>query len=1425
MGISFLSIRAARAAFLILITANAALFFRSPLYALGVEEPRRILILYSFDKEEGIYAPLDQALRSDLKSQVGERVEFYAEYLDLVRFPDPKHAETLVKLLKLKLAEKKPDLIIPVSYSALKFLLEDGKDLFPGVPIVALFNERRTEAVTAAIEKLPSRPQITGVEGRDDPRGTLDLALRLQPDTNRVVVIVGSSPFEKFWLQQLQSDFAAYSGRIEFDYLTDLPMSEMLKRLAGLPPHSIILYGFFFQDSTGQSFLPEEALDLIASAANAPVYGNYLTYLDHGVAGGKMEDPEQTGAAVAGLAARVLKGERAAAIPMIVDPSLSDTVDWRQLRRWRIDEKRVPAGTRILHKELSPWQRYRQYFRIAISLFAAEAALILGLLLETIRRRRAEKRLLREKTFSDALIEAMPGALTVLDEDLKNVRWNKNAEKLVRFPINSGPLVNIADNSKELVRQTLRELADESTGEGEIEILSKEERPIPFYFNVRRVKLGEKRYFIAAGIDISGRKRAEDKLRLSESRFASAFEHAPNGMALTGMDGRYLRVNRALCNLLGYSAEELHKKSWLEVTHPDDLEADQECFRQMLAGEVESYQLREKRYRHKSGRIVWTFVSLSLVRDKEGQPAYFIAQVQDISERKLAEQKLRVSEERFSSAFEHAPIGIALSALDGRYLRVNQALCDMLGYTAEELQTRTWQELTHPEDVETDWEQSRHILAGGPSVYRMREKRYFSKSGKIVWASVSVSLVRNKLGQPDYFIVQIQDITEQKQLEEAIRGIVEGVHAETSADFFASMALQLSKATHADHTFIAKLIDEDESAVTSLGRCVSRAIAENITYKLAGTPCAEVRNKGVCSYSSGVADLFPDDPKLREMGVQGYAGVPLYDSQKRLLGIMVAMFNAPLANPRFVESLLQVFSKWTAAEIERSQAEERFTKAFQSSPEGCAIATLQEGRFIDANEAFFQMTGYSRAEVIGDTSAGLRIWNDPEERSALIQKLAETGRAREEAVKFRTKSGKILDIRMSAEVIYLQNEACLLGLARDVTEQNALEEQFRQAQKMEAMGRLAGGIAHDFNNLLGVIIGYSELLSATSTPNAPATKKIEAIKQAAQRAASLTAQLLAYSRRQPTQRHVLNVSTVVAENENMLRRLVGEDVRLVTIQDRSLGYVRADPNQIVQVIMNLAVNARDAMSDGGTLTIETVNVSVGEDSGLPVRPGAYVKLTVSDTGTGMDEPTKARIFEPFFTTKPPGQGTGLGLATVYGIVEQNDGAIFVDSKLGVGTTFEIYLPRVDQAAAPSMELPAETLASNSATILLVEDEVALRMVIDESLRSDGYKVMVAGNGLDALRIAEQHQGPIHLLITDVIMPAMSGPELARALAVSRPDTRVLYISGYTADRLTHYPKLDRDVFLLRKPFKLNDLAQKIHNLLTYSSQPRPSPAR
>jgi two-component system cell cycle sensor histidine kinase/response regulator CckA len=422
---------------------------------------------------------------------------------------------------------------------------------------------------------------------------------------------------------------------------------------------------------------------------------------------------------------------------------------------------------------------------------------------------------------------------------------------------------------------------------------------------------------------------------------------------------------------------------------------------------------------------------------------------------------------------------------------------------------------------------------------------------------------------------------------------------------------------------------------------------------------------------------------------------------------------------------------------------------------------------------------------------------------------------RNREVRFRTKSGEIRTALLSAEVIEVGGVKCVLSVNDDTTDQKRLEEQLLQAQKMEAVGTLAGGIAHDFNNLLTAIIGYSQLLKSEYPEGNRQRYRIEEIEKAGTRAATLTSQLLAFSRRQVLQPRILNLNSVIHGIKSMLSRLIGEDITFTASLDPDLGNVKADPSQIEQVIMNLVLNSRDAMPRGGKLIIETANIELDETYSRihpEAGPGPYVLMAVSDSGAGMDKQTQARVFEPFFTTKEQGRGTGLGLSTVYGIVKQSGGSIFLYSEPGQGTVFKMYLPRLDNTVEPIAVSHSHAHETGSETLLVVEDEESVRKLAAEVLRLKGYVVLEAGDAQQALRVSSEYPGKIDLLITDAVMPGLSGTELAERFIANRPDAKVLYVSGYTHESIRG-SRLPAEALFVAKPFSPGMLLQKVREVL------------
>jgi PAS domain S-box-containing protein len=525
-----------------------------------------------------------------------------------------------------------------------------------------------------------------------------------------------------------------------------------------------------------------------------------------------------------------------------------------------------------------------------------------------------------------------------------------------------------------------------------------------------------------------------------------------------------------------------------------------------------------------------------------------------------------------------------------------------------------------------------------------------------------------------------------------------------------------------------------------------------------------------------------------------------------------------------IACVLQDITDRKLSEEALRKSEERFSKAFRNNPLAISISTEAEGRYLDVNEAFLNLLGYQRKEVIGRTAAELRFWSEPLERLEMLRQLKEEEDEQvvRRHIRYRTTKGENREAEVWAESIELDGQRCLLAITRDVTEIQELEAQFRQAQKMEAVGRLAGGVAHDFNNILGVIMGYSDISLGLIAPDSPVNRYLSETKKAARRAALLTKQLLAFSRKQVNFPKILDLNEVVHNVTSMFLRLVGEDIEVEFRPAASLGSIKADPGQIEQILMNLVVNARDAMPDGGKIIIETGQAEL-EEHYVSHHPGAkvgkHVVLMVSDTGCGMDEATRSKVFEPFFTTKEAGKGTGLGLSTVYGIVKQSEGYIMVYSEPGKGTTFKIYFPRLGQKAEALISSEEEgDPPRGSETVLVVEDDTTLRELTSRLLQEGGYRVVEAKDAEDALAMLAASEPHIDLLLTDVVMPGRNGVDLLAQAQLVRPNLRAVFMSGYTGDLVArHGVPLNQNSFL-EKPFTKRSLLAKAYAALHTANQ-------
>lgn len=504
------------------------------------------------------------------------------------------------------------------------------------------------------------------------------------------------------------------------------------------------------------------------------------------------------------------------------------------------------------------------------------------------------------------------------------------------------------------------------------------------------------------------------------------------------------------------------------------------------------------------------------------------------------------------------------------------------------------------------------------------------------------------------------------------------------------------------------------------------------------------------------------------------------------------------------------------AETQLRKSEAHFRSLVDDAPYGIYRVTL-DGTLLSVNPALVSMLGYSSEDELMRCNLERDIYRDPQVRQRLIKDYKQKGGFRALDAEWRRKDGSVIDVRMTGRPVLAEDKsiAYFEVFAEDMTERRSLERQLAQAQKMEAIGRLAGGIAHDFNNLLSVILGHSEILDQALGPNSRYRKSVEATRHAAERAAALTMQLLAFSRKQVIAPTVIDLKACVADIQKLLVRVIGEDIELTIKSQLDLGRVKADPGQLGQVLLNLAVNSRDAMPNGGKLVIETANAELDDTyvrQHLGAKPGPYVMLAVSDTGIGMDSHTLSRIFEPFFTTKELGKGTGLGLSMVYGIVKQNNGYVMAYSEPGRGTTFKIYFPRTEEGLS-ALQKPPEKSLGGSETILVVEDEPTLRDLTCILLQEAGYSVLEASGAEAALALARDPQRNIDLLLTDVVMPRLDGRELATEILALRPTLKVLYMSGYTDDVIVHRGVLAQGTMLVQKPFTKNTLLQRVRETL------------
>ncbi len=1067
---------------------------------------------------------------------------------------------------------------------------------------------------------------------------------------------------------------------------------------------------------------------------------------------------------------------------------------------------------------------------------SGEFAGFIGTAIDLTERRAAEVALQKERSFLRQVIDINPnfifakdreGRFTLVNEAVaqaygttvegligrRDADFNANAEEVSAFRAAD---VEVMNTRREMLIP--EEKITDATGA--VRWLQTVKRPVVDEEGFSHQVLG-------VSTDLTERLRADQALKESEARFRLMADAAPVLIWVSDATARCTFFNKKWLEFTGRRLEQEIGRGWMAGVHPDDLALV------FTFDEIETtrepYQF-EYRLRRHDGEYRWILDTGVPRFAAGGEFEGYIGSAIDITDRRMAEQALRESEARYRTQVENAPEAIVVFDVDiGRFVEANDNALKLWGMPREAF-FQTDPVALSPA-YQPDGRPSPAAIAANVDRTLRGEALSFEwvhrdASGREIPCEVRLVL----LPSVDRRLIRgsVTDISARKRAER-LQSALYRIAATTGAtedinEFYTEIHGIVGELMYAQNFYVA--IHDPRSDTISFPYCVDERDPTPAPMRPGKGLTAHVLRTGeplLCSHDHFNAMLEQGDVELIGSDSVAWLGVPLQRGG-RTYGVLVVQSYDPRV--RFDEAdrdLLSFVSQHIAVALERKRAEqairdseERYRLLFERNLAGVYRMTLV-GRIIECNDALARIFGYASQDELLDRDMAV-LYPDARQRRAFFDALLRERSLANHEMRGERKDGAAAWTLQSAALLADEGagEVLVEGTVIDVTERRRLEEQLRQSQKLEGIGQLAGGIAHDFNNLLTTVLGYSDMALAQLSPHDPIREDIAEIRRAGERASNLTRQLLAFSRKQVFEPRVIDLNALLADSVRMLSRLIGEHIRLDTALEPALGNIRADPGQVEQVVVNLVVNARDAMPDGGTLTLRTENADVDEGNRrrhFGAAPGRYVVISVSDTGVGIDAETQKRIFEPFFTTKETPRGTGLGLATVYGIVNQSGGQIFVESAPGRGASFVIYLPRVEEEVAAASPPSAGPLHRGSETILLVEDEDAVRGLTRRCLETSGYTVLAAANAEEALDVAARIQERIDLLLTDVVMPGASGTELSRRLLERRPGTRVLYVSGYTDASMVSHVGLDAGVSFLQKPFTPETLARKVREVL------------
>jgi two-component system cell cycle sensor histidine kinase/response regulator CckA len=1354
-------------------------------YPVAAQATPQVIILNSYHQGFA-WSNAEEAGFLERLREVYPTLDVPIEYLDAKRYPNQENLARMKDFLLGKYQGQRIDLVVVFDNSALDMLMRYRNELFPDSPVVFAGVSNFEPSM------LTGRTGITGVAEKQNVRDTLETALTFHPQTKEVVVLDDYTTSGLASRREVEALVPLFKGRVQIHFLPPSTFDEARDQIGSLSPDALVLIHSFSTDRLGRSLSLAESTRILTSEAQVPVYAGHETRLGHGIVGGYLLGGRDHGRRAADIALKILAGEDPSTIRVDTKSTAQPMFDYVQLERFGVSVRDLPAGSIIVNRPESIFDQYPELVIGTLIVVTILVVMVIFLIVSIIQRRQVEKAL---KESEERLRLALEGTADGIWD------WNPRTGQAYFSPryytmlgYEPGEFPPTYESWQQLLHPD-----DVKAVEKAIQHALKEHIPYAIEFRFK-AKSGEWRWILSRGkiaeldrsgeavrvagshTDITERKQAEEALRLTQQ----AVDRARDAIHWVGADGKLLYVNEATCQSLGYTREELLSMTVFDI---DPLFSKEMWPEHWQKERGRGNYILETIHKAKDGRIFP--VEIAVDRVNYGGQEYNCAYARDITERKRTEEILRESEERYRQLFELESDAIFLIDNEaGRILEANSAASDLYGYSREELLTKKNTDLSaEPEDTQQVTQTTTTI----PDRVVTVPLRFHRKKDGTVFPVEITGRFFIRQGRPVH-IAAIRDITERKQAEEALQMFRYSIDQASVAVFWMNR--------EAGFSYV------NDQACHSLGYTREELLRLRLW------------------------DIDPFYPKERwasnwEQYQENRQGgeESLETCHRRKDGVV---FPVEVSSKHLWFGDTELHVAFVRDITERKEAEEQllYQANLLQNVSDAIVATDLNFDITSWNQAAEALYGWPAREVIGQPVHEILQTEHPYARSEQIQgRLLERGIWRGEVIQ-KHRNGAAINILASVSLVKdsTGNPVGAVAALRDITErkqaeqaQAKLEEQLRQAQKMESIGRLAGGVAHDFNNLLTVIQGYCGLIQAQIPSESPLLEDLKQIQRAAERATALTRHLLAFSRKQILAPTTLDLNSLVTNLRKMLERLIGEDITLSTVLQPDLWTIIADPGQIEQVIMNLAVNARDAMPTGGMLTIETSNVQLDENylrTQLEAPSGPCVMLVITDTGCGMDEATRAQIFEPFFTTKELDKGTGLGLATAYGIIKQSGGDITVYSEPGRGATFRIYLPasEITSSSLAISQVNPVTRGGNE-TILLVEDEETVRKLARTALQGKGYTILEAGRGGEALSLFEQHQGLIDLLVTDVVMPQMSGRELAEQLKALQPQLKVLFMSGYTDDAIVRHGLLAAEVEYLSKPFSLNVLASKVRELL------------